>query len=713
MDSSSFFNNLDFTNDILDMSMINSPGVAAMNGADDKRGMEPKGLLEKYVGSFQHQQQQHQRAGDFKFGPDDEDTSTLGPNNVSRLGMGLDDSGEDSPNSRPGDMETNSGDSLHQTHRQFLQHLQSMTAQQFHQAAMGSTSTSANLGNNSSVPMNLGNRPGSTSWGGGYQTSSARFDDDDLLALMGNAQSPDEPNQPGKPDQANNGEFRQMMNDLHQHHLTSETDAAAKLFSVSQQNQNARGSYAPIDPQGFIPGQHQSQGPIGGFPASAPAAFQDDFPGRLGAETDHFSRLGGIGGNGSALGYGGYSYHPQSGLGGNDHGLDMALQGKDIPVGSSNTSQGQHATPHSIDSLSRRLGPGTPSLVDGSVSSFGNASLFSSIMGGKWGVSDGYRQTFQAGEMQGQAGQGGYHDSMLPRYRGSGRNEDLPDDLDTAVSVMSHGDGTGESGRSPDSLGDDRDGDIKMKNGDDSKIPISRGRTKSTSKMGGVSGDKAGKGKPKLARRSSSIAAAASGGSAVRNENTTGPNGGVGKAPRAPSKTRPTHKRTGSNTTRVPNSSVPGPSSSSSSGPGSGNGTVSPAQFEYALPSLDATFGSPRADAQRKRSDSAAMALERGAMDMPLFGGSMGDMHGQHSAAQMMTMAHQRRSGMARTPSSASTLGVFPDKSEEGTWRRHSMNDAVRPDLISFGMSGSNGDGMATVDEAAIEDGDAEDSPQM
>jgi hypothetical protein len=41
------------------------------------------------------------------------------------------------------------------------------------------------------------------------------------------------------------------------------------------------------------------------------------------------------------------------------------------------------------------------------------------------------------------------------------------------------------------------------------------------------------------------------------------------------------------------------------------------------------------------------------------------------------------------------------------------MNDAVRPDLVSFGMGVMTGDGMATVDEAAIEDGDAEDSPPM
>lgn len=684
------------TSDILDMNMINSP---AMTGTDDKRGMdkEAKGLLEKYVGTFHQQQQHHQRAEEYN----DEDLSTLGPNNVSRLGRGLDDSEEDSPVSGPGDMETNSGDGLHQSHRQFLQHLQSMAAQQFHQANPGSSS-GANVGMNGGVPMSLGSRPGSTSWGGGYQTSSARFDDDDLLALMGSAQTPDEPNRSGKPNQGQNGEFRQMMNDLHQHHLSSDTDPAAKLFSVSQQSQGARGSYAPVEAQGFIPNQQQGQ-PIGGFPASAPAAFQDGFPGRLGAETDHFSRLGGVGAGGSAMGYGGYSYHQQV-------GLDTNIHGKGIPVGSSHNGQGNHATPHSIDSLSRRLGQGTPSLIDGSVSSFGNASLFSSIMGGKWGVNDGYRQTYQAGGVQAQAGQGGYNDSMSPETWQTGWEEDSPYDVDTAISVMSHGDGTE---RSPDSLEGDRGGDVKMKNGDDLKVPASRGRTKSTSKMGAVDVDKANKSKPKLARRSSSIAAAASGGSAVRNEGTAGTGGGVGKAPRAPSRPRPTHKRTGSNASRVPNASVPGPTSSSSSGPGSGNGTVSPAQYEYPLPSLDATFGSPRPDARRKLSESAGMALERGITDLPLFRGSMNDPHGQHSAAQMMTMGNQRRSGMARTPSSASTLGVFPDNTEEGLWRRHSMNDAVRPDLISFGMVGSSGDGMATVDEAAIEDGDAEDSPQM
>jgi hypothetical protein len=81
-----------------------------------------------------------------------------------------------------------------------------------------------------------------------------------------------------------------------------------------------------------------------------------------------------------------------------------------------------------------------------------------------------------------------------------------------------------------------------------------------------------------------------------------------------------------------------------------------------------------------------------------------------------MSLAQQRRTGLARTPTSATLGGMFlPShlQAEEGLWRRHSMNDAVRPDMMSFGAVGLNGDGMATVDEAAIEDGDAEDSPQM
>ena len=713
MDSANIFNQLDLSNDILDMRMINSPSIDSMNGPDEKRDKEPKGLLEKYVGTFQQQQQQQQqqRRSDYSFGPDDEDTSTLGPTNNSRLGMNLDDSEEDSPTSRPGDMETNSGDSLHQTHRQFLQHLQSMTAQQFHQAAMGSSSATS-LGNNNGAPMNAGNRVGTASWGGGYQTSSARFDDSDLLALMGDTQSPDEPNQPRKPSQSTNGEFRQMMNDLHQHHLASDPDPTTKLFSVSQQSQDGRGSYAPVEGQGFVTGHQLQQGPLGAFPASAPAAFQDGFPGRLGAETDHFGRLGGIGGAVSAMGYGGYSYHPQSGLGEDgDQRFDMNLHhGKGIPVSSSSGIQGNHAT---LDSLSRQVGQGTPSLIDGSVSSLGNASLFSSIMGGQWGMGDGHRNTYQAGGFRGQAGQGGYHDSKSFSSSAVRRLWNSWVVMVAAVSVFSHGDGTGENDKSPDSLGDDRDRHDKIKNGVDDKTTASRGRTKSTSKMGGVGGDKAIKGKPKLARRSSSIAAAASGGSAVRNETAGGPGGGIGKAPRAPSKTRPAHKRTGSNASRVPNATVPGPTSSSSSGPGSGNGTVSPAQFEYALPSLEATFQSHRPDAQRKRSESAAMTVDRASIELPLFRGHMNEINAQHSAAHMMSMGNQRRSSMARTPSSASTLGVFPDVGDEGLWRRHSMNDAVRPDLVSFGMGVMTGDGMATVDEAAIEDGDAEDSPPM
>ena len=282
---------------------------------------------------------------------------------------------------------------------------------------------------------------------------------------------------------------------------------------------------------------------------------------------------------------------------------------------------------------------------------------------------------------------------------------------------MSQGDGSGASGRSPDSfMDDDRDGDVRMKDGADSKIPVARGRTKSTSKMDSAQGERQTKLKPKLARRSSSIAAAASGGSVVRNETTLGlaSASGVGKAPRAPSKTRPGHRRTGSNTSRVPNVSVPGPTSPSSSGLASGNGTVSPMTFDYALPSLDATFISPRPDSLRKLSDSAAMTVDRANIELPSLRGQANDpTPGQHSAAQMMSMAHQRRTGIARTPTSA-TLSMFPPvQVEEGLWRRHSMNDAVRPDLMSFASTGISGDGMATVDEAVIEDGDAEDSPQM
>jgi hypothetical protein len=736
IDSSSFFNQftnpngLDFANDILDMGMLGSPSLGEIDGTgnkDSKHGHhkekngEPKGLLEKYVGTFQQQHQQQQqnaRSSGFRFAADM--INDQGP----RLGTGMNmtDSDEDSPISAgggigsngaggPGEMETNSGDSLHQTHRQFLQHLQSMTAQQFHQAAMGSVSSGSNTINQNAMMNNLGgNRSGSTgaSWGG-YQTSSARFDDEDLLALMtggpnAHDQSPDEQNT-GRAETVPSGEFRQMMSDMHQHHLNSDViDGTNKSFSVSQQDQpDRRGSYVPVasaDYGGQLePGlqqhhhHHLQAGPLGGLPASAPAAFQDGFYGGLGATT--------------SMGYGGYSYQPQGHQ--EASGMGTALRG--LPVVNTQSSQ---AVPHPIDSLSRRLTRGTPSLIDGSFSSVGDASLFSSIMGGKWGNNDPYRASCQH-EGSGQAGQ--THDGEFPSSRG------LPMYADRyprcshqlGISVMSQGDGSGASGRSPDSfMEDDRDGDVRMKDGADSKNPVGRGRTKSTSKMGGAQEERQTKPKPKLARRSSSIAAAASGGSAVRNETTLGLASGVGKAPRAPSKTRPSHKRTGSNTSRVPNVSVPGPTSPSSSGLASGNGTVSPVTFDYALPSLDATIISPRPDSIRKRSDSAAMTVDRANIELPSLRGQTNDpTPGQHSAAQMMSMAHQRRTGMARTPTSA-TLGMFPSvQLEEGLWRRHSMNDAVRPDLMSFASTVMSGDGMATVDEAVIEDGDAEDSPQM
>ena len=735
IDSSSFFNQftnpngMDFANDILYMGMLGSPSLGEIDGTgnkDNKHGHhkekngEPKGLLEKYVGTFQQQQQQQQsaRSSGFRFAPD------LTNDQGSRLGTGMNmlDSDEDSPISAgaagigsngaggPGEMETNSGDSLHQTHRQFLQHLQSMTAQQFHQAAMGSVSSGSNTITQNGMMNNLGgNRSGSTgaSWGG-YQTSSARFDDEDLLALMtggpnAHDQSPDEQNA-GRAETVPSGEFRQMMSDMHQHHLNSDVaDGTNKSFSVSQQNQpDRRGSYVPVGGAEYG-GQlgaglqqhhhHLQAGPLGGLPASAPAAFQDGFYGGLGAT--------------ASMGYGGYSYQPQGPQG--SSGMGTALRG--LPV---ITPQSSQAVPHPIDSLSRRLTRGTPSLVDGSFSSVGDASLFSSIMGGKWGNNDPYRTSYQ----QDGNGQGGQtHDGKFSSSRGLSilAPRYLQQSLEPGISVMSQGDGSGASGRSPDSfMEDDRDGDVRMKDGADSKNPVGRGRTKSTSKMGGAQGERQTKPKPKLARRSSSIAAAASGGSAVRNEAALGPASGVGKAPRAPSKTRPGHKRTGSNASRAPNVSVPGPTSPSSSGLASGNGTVSPVTFDYALPSLDATFISPRPDSIRKRSDSAAMTVDRANIELPSLRGQTNDpAPGQHSAAQMMSMAHQRRTGMARTPTSA-TLSMFPPvQLEEGLWRRHSMNDAVRPDLMSFASTGISGDGMATVDEAVIEDGDAEDSPQM
>jgi len=432
IDSSSFFNQftnpngMDFANDILDMGMLGSPSLGdidANGNKDSKHGHhkekngEPKGLLEKYVGTFQ-QQQQNARSGGFRFAAD------LVNDNGPRLatGMNMTDSDEDSPISGgagigsngaggPGELETNSGDSLHQTHRQFLQHLQSMTAQQFHQAAMGSVSSGSNTINQNGMMNNLGGvRSGSTgaSWGG-YQTSSARFDDEDLLALMtggpnAHDQSPDEPNT-GRAETIPSGEFRQMMSDMHQHHLNSDVvDGTNKSFSVGQQEQpDRRGSYVPVGSANYG-GQldsglqqhhhHLQAGPLGGLPASAPAAFQDGFYGGLGAT--------------ASMGYGGYSYQPQGPQ--EASGMSTALRG--LPVINPQSSQ---AVPHPIDSLSRRLTRGTPSLVDGSFSSVGDASLFSSIMGGKWGSNEPYRASYQQDGI-GQAGQ--THDGKLPSSRG-------------------------------------------------------------------------------------------------------------------------------------------------------------------------------------------------------------------------------------------------------------------------------------------------------
>jgi hypothetical protein len=639
---------------------------------------------------------------------------------------------------------------------------------------------------------------------GGYSTSSARFDDDDLLALVerspllagrgeglvnlhlqqrelegvGLGNGGNHPNgqhlhhsqqDPTRGSQGTSAEsFKKMLNDLSRSRLGINVSPQTTHQPATQQAQNSNprsvhatrgpnepgfeeeemqdqqdeGEYVHIPASGFgydgfpnvngfdgshhsnLYDQHQNhpqpphQGQIGGFPVSAPAAFTNTFDSALGPGAGHsftndvhdFRAFGGeTTGNGFENGFGPDFMQDQEGEDGKGVASVFWMR-QHLQQQQQNQNQNQqrhlqqqrqqqqqqqqrqhHHQPMNasqpnpgffhrdqrpvMEFLSRQATQATtPSLIGASsVSSYGD-SLFSSIMGGKWGG---------IGEYSGPSNEHG----RMGRPNTSGGTP-----ATTVMSMNSQG-----SEKSPTEMNDGDGPEVEMTlRGEEEPVikPMtSRGRTQSTSKMG------AG-GKPKVVRRSSSIAAAASGGSAVRGE-SVGTVGGVGKAPRGTSKTRPSHQRTGSSVSRAPgNIQNQGQTSSGSSGANSGNvsQTLSPATAydHFALPTtLDIKY-TGRPGMARKSSDSVLAGSEH----------VIGPTSQASSAARLMTMAQQRKT-TGRAPSSA-TMPTFAIDEEDVRWRRHSMND-----MVSGGRPELNGDGMATVDEAAIEDGDAEDSPQV
>lgn len=554
-----------------------------------------------------------------------------------------------------------------QSHREILSYMQSMTAQQFHQAATAA---------NQKHPTNFGN-------GGPYATSSARINDDDLLALMNNvAQASSEDAGSDK-----SREFRQMVQDLARHHLDAEDSAAA--------TSDGRPIASVHNPVKFESSYfHMNNGGMytdGGLPASAPAAFQD---GRHNSLYSHPSDRVGQGTT-----FGPYQNHQQY----NKSPLFQANA-----LGMDNSSAHQPFSFISRD-LSRSGGPGGggdgAQMVDpASVSSYGDASVFSSIMGGKWGMSDNHQQT---GSQPGRFSFGPGHQS-----RGS---FDLMGTPATVFSSMSHS----GSGRSPDdnSTEEEKDGDVFMKTRDDDMLDESRGRNTQYNGHDKIPETTLER-KPsinsnsKIKARRNSTTVAAAGGSTTRGPpvSADGNAGKIGKAPRASSKSRAAPKRTPSfnatSGTRIPATlASQNLASSGSSGAGSriDSETLSPTLYDnFPLPT------------SHQHIPHGSMTVDRGTIDLPSLletqqhrpwaGTSPTDPHRQ-SAAQLMSLAHQRRMSTARAPP-GNTSDAPSGDGRGAVPRRHSMNDGIsgtRLNLSGLGIKGQNVDEMATVDECAVE----------